>query len=71
MSDHYVHIEISVVGPGHAKIGETVIMQLHGHTTEEQAERFAGYILIHLRQIGYEPPPEHACDPASDTSEEA
>ena len=37
MSEYYVHIEISRVGPGHAKIGKTVVRQHSEHDAPDTA----------------------------------
>ncbi len=57
MSDHYVHVEISVVGPGDVKIGETVIMQLtEGNYSLSATKDMARYVGVQLARMGFRKP---------------
>ncbi len=51
MSGHYLYVEISVVGPGHNKIGESVIMQ-SPEPDEPTAQDTASNVRAELEQFG-------------------
>ena len=64
MSDHYVHVEISVVGSGHVKIGGSVILQRHPQHPSDilhslEIRTVANITEKHLRQMGFENPPKY------------